>query len=144
MNEDEQAQSDAEHLEEFFFPKFLTSRNLLTLELSSPPFRLQLLLQTLILLQYLLTLSPTARARAAALPTTNAAASSPNLILSAEEEKWARDAREEVLDEMDSMWVGGEKDGGRRFRKAVGVVLQREQNWVRRRQSPSLSLSSSR
>lgn len=134
---DEQAQHDAEHLEEFFFPKFLTSRNLLDLELSSPPFRLQLLLQTLILLQYLLSLTSSARARAALLPVTNPAYAQTSFVLPPEEEKWAKEMREEVLDEMDSMWIEGEKEGGRRFRKAVGVVLQREQNWVRRSLPPS-------
>ncbi|GAA5886285.1 hypothetical protein JCM6882_001591 [Rhodosporidiobolus microsporus] len=114
-------------LEQYFFPKFLTSRNLLDLELADPSFRRQLLLQTLILLQYLLSLTPSARARAASLPVTNQSAF-PSFVLGEENEKWVREVRERVLNELDAMGsVGGE---GRLFRKAVQVVLQREQNWT--------------
>ncbi|GAA5911245.1 hypothetical protein JCM8208_004307 [Rhodotorula glutinis] len=112
-----------EGLEEYFFPKFLTSRNLLDLELSDPSFRRQILVQLLILFQYLLSLTPSARARTAALPVTNQPALSPH-VLGADDEKWVRELRSRTLDEMDDM------QGGRRFRKAVMVVLTREQNWT--------------
>ncbi|GAA5836922.1 hypothetical protein JCM9279_007702 [Rhodotorula babjevae] len=112
-----------EGLEEYFFPKFLTSRNLLDLELSDPSFRRQILVQLLILFQYLLSLTPSARARTARLPVTNQPALSP-FVLGPDDEKWVRELRSRTLDEMDDM------QGGRRFRKAVMVVLTREQNWT--------------
>ncbi|TNY23906.1 THO complex subunit 1 transcription elongation factor-domain-containing protein [Rhodotorula diobovata] len=112
-----------EQLEEYFFPKFLTSRNLLDLELSDPSFRRQILVQLLILFQYLLSLTPTARKRTDALPVTNQPALSSH-VLGAEAEQWVRELRSRTLDEMDAM------EGGRRFRKAVMVVLTREQNWT--------------
>lgn len=144
------AKEGDEGLEEYFFPKFLTSRNLLDLEvrslplralstsrsgsaltlfpscsqLSDPSFRRQILVQLLILFQYLLSLTPSARARTATLPVTNQPALSP-FVLGADDEKWVRELRSRTLDEMDDM------QGGRRFRKAVMVVLTREQNWVR-------------
>lgn len=53
---------DAEDLENkseyYFFPKFLTSRNLLELELADPSFRRQILVQTLVLFQYVLAFVP--------------------------------------------------------------------------------------
>ncbi|GAA5831967.1 hypothetical protein JCM11251_002767 [Rhodosporidiobolus azoricus] len=114
-----------ESLEQYFFPKFLTSRNLLDLELADPSFRRQLLLQTLILLQYLLSLTPTSRARALTLPVTNQSAF-PAFVMQEKEEKWVREVKEMVLNQLDDM-SGGD---GRRFRKAVQIVLQREQNWT--------------
>ncbi|GAA6009688.1 hypothetical protein JCM10207_004155 [Rhodosporidiobolus poonsookiae] len=124
----DETSGEQQALEEYFFPKFLTSRNLLDLELADPAFRRQLLVQSLILLQYLLTLTPTSRARASTLPVTNVAAL-PAFVLPEETEKWVREVRSRVLDELDSMDTEG-PGSGRRFRKAVGVVLQREQNWT--------------
>lgn len=45
-------------------------------------------------------------------------------VLSSENETWIRELRSRILDELDAM------EGGRRFRKAVQLVLQRDQNWV--------------
>ncbi|BGP51070.1 hypothetical protein JCM10450v2_006996 [Rhodotorula kratochvilovae] len=120
---DEMTDTEEGALEEYFFPKFLTSRNLLDLELADPSFRRQILVQLLILFQYLLSLTPQSRARLAALPVTNAPALTAH-VLAPESETWVRELRSRTLDEMDAM------EGGRRFRKAVMVVLTREQNWT--------------
>ncbi|GAA5995522.1 THO complex subunit THO1/HPR1 [Rhodotorula paludigena] len=112
-----------EGLEEFFFPKFLTSRNLLDLELADPSFRRQILIQVLILIQYLVSLTPASRAQLASLPVTNQSAL-PAFIVEGELEAALRDLRSRALDELDAM------EGGRKFRKAVQLVLQREQNWT--------------
>ncbi|BGP19444.1 hypothetical protein JCM10213_006264 [Rhodosporidiobolus nylandii] len=109
--------------EEYFFPKFLTSRNLLDLELSDPLFRLQLLTQTLILTQYLLSLTPTARTRAQQLPVSNPAAF-PAFVLQEADEKWVREIRARAGEEMDKM------EGGKGYRRAIRGVLEREQNWT--------------
>ncbi|GAA6049941.1 hypothetical protein JCM3770_007060 [Rhodotorula araucariae] len=122
-NMDEGDDNGHEALEEYFFPKFLTSRNLLDLELADPAFRRQILVQLLILFQYLLSLTPASRERLAKLPVTNAPALTAH-VLRPEAEAWVRELRSRTLDEMDAM------DGGRRFRKAVMVVLTREQNWT--------------
>ncbi|BGP27097.1 THO complex subunit 1 [Rhodotorula toruloides] len=114
---------EKEGLEEYFFPKFLTSRNLLELELADANFRRQILVQMLILYQYLLSLTPAERARVQSFTPLNAAALSP-FTLQAEHETWIREMRSRTLDELDSM------EGGRRFRKAVQLVLQREHNWM--------------
>ncbi|GAA6020888.1 hypothetical protein JCM8202_005484 [Rhodotorula sphaerocarpa] len=110
-------------LEEYFFPKFLTSPDLLDLELADPSFRRQILVQVLILFQYLLGFTTAERARAEKLPATNVSVF-PNYVLPAEHESWIRELRSRTLDELDTM------EGGRKFRKTVQLVLQRDQNWI--------------
>ncbi|GAA5992179.1 hypothetical protein JCM10908_001807 [Rhodotorula pacifica] len=123
-DDDEMEGSASEQaLEEYFFPKFLTSPDLLELELADPNFRRQILVQILILFQYLLGFSPTERSRTEKLPVTNMSAF-PGYVLPAEVETWLRELRSRTLDELDAM------EGGRKFRKAVQLVLQRDQNWI--------------
>lgn len=101
--------------------------------MSDPTFRLQLLLQTLILTQYLLSLTPSARARAQALPLTNTSAF-PNFVLGPEEEK-------QVLEIQDKSWKEVENmQGGQKVRRAIEGILQRERNWVNLLPAYTLSL----
>ncbi|GAA5841406.1 hypothetical protein JCM5353_007122 [Sporobolomyces roseus] len=123
VGEKDEMDKTTESLEQYFFPKFLTSRNLLSLELSDPTFRLQLLLQTLILTQYLLSLTPSARNRAQLLPLTNASAF-PNYVLSGEEEKKVLEIEEKSWKEIESM------QGGDKVKRALETVLKRERNWT--------------
>ena len=92
-------------------------------QLADPSFRRQILVQILILFQYLLGFSPSERLRTEKLPVTNMSAY-PAYVLPGEVETWVRELRSRTLDELDAM------EGGRRFRKAVQLVLQRDQNWV--------------
>lgn len=85
-------------------------------------------MQVLILFQYLLGFTTAERARAEKLPATNVSVF-PNYVLPAEHESWIRELRSRTLDELDAM------EGGRKFRKTVQLVLQRDQNWVRCSQS---------
>lgn len=94
------------------------------LQLADANFRRQILVQMLILFQYLLSLTPAERTRVSSFHPFNTATLSP-YVLQAENETWIREMRSRTLDELDSM------EGGRRFRKSVQLVLQREQNWVR-------------
>ncbi|GAA6063039.1 hypothetical protein JCM10212_001018 [Sporobolomyces blumeae] len=121
--EKDDADKTEESLEQYFFPKFLTSRNLLALELSDPTFRLQLILQALILIQYLLSLTPTSRARAQTLPITNQSAF-PSFVLSDDDEKRVRQVEDKCWKEIENM------QGGSQVRRAVETVLERERNWT--------------
>lgn len=93
-------------------------------QLADPTFRRQILVQILILFHYLLGFSPAERSRTEKLPVTNMSAY-PAYVLPSEVETWVRELRSRTLDELDDM------EGGRKFRKAVQLVLQRDQNWVR-------------
>lgn len=91
---------EEEVMEHYFFPKFLTSRNLLELEvrpflpflargkltkvtqLADAAFRRQILVQALVLFQYLLNFSPAERAKSVALPMTNGPALPPYVLSS--------------------------------------------------------------
>ncbi|GAA5869362.1 hypothetical protein JCM3774_004214 [Rhodotorula dairenensis] len=122
-DDDDEMDASEKALEEYFFPKFLTSPDLLELELADPSFRRQILVQILILFHYLLGFSPAERSRTEKLPVTNMSAY-PAYVLPKEVEAWVRELRSRTLDELDAM------EGGRRFRKAVQLVLQRDQNWI--------------
>ncbi|KAM0786947.1 hypothetical protein ACM66B_002368 [Microbotryomycetes sp. NB124-2] len=109
-------------LEQYFFPKYLTSRNLLELEIADTSFRRQVLFQALILFQYMLSFVPAERERLRQ-RTTNLSAL-PNYVLAPESEKWVRELRAKSLAELDAM------EGGRRFRQTIELISRREQNWI--------------
>ena len=109
-------QDFTEETQSYFFPKFLTSRNLLSLELADPAFRRQILVQALILFQYLL----------AFIPNGHLSSSITTQKLGPVDEAWIKEMRVKVTMELESM--GG---GGKLFRGTVELILRREQNWVR-------------
>ncbi|GAA6016092.1 hypothetical protein JCM11491_000665 [Sporobolomyces phaffii] len=115
-----------ESLEQYFFPKFLTSRNLLSLELSDPTFRLQLLVQTLILTQYLLSLTPANRARAQSLPLTNTSAF-PAFVLSPTFEPLVEEIERKAYAEISNMSSASTSSS---VRRTIERVLERERNWT--------------
>ncbi|SCZ96886.1 BZ3500_MvSof-1268-A1-R1_Chr4-1g06819 [Microbotryum saponariae] len=114
---------DEEALGEYFFPRFLTSRNLLKLELADQTFRRQILVQFLILFQFLISLTPPERIRTLSHGVTNTLVYGPHEV-GAKHEKWLRDLRERSVRELDAM------QHGRRFRDAIEVMLKREQHWI--------------
>ncbi|KDE03020.1 hypothetical protein MVLG_06452 [Microbotryum lychnidis-dioicae p1A1 Lamole] len=114
---------DEEALGDYFFPRFLTSRNLLKLELADPTFRRQILVQFLILFQFLISLTPPERIRTLSQGVTNTLVYGPHEV-GAKHEKWLRDLRERSVRELDAM------QHGRRFRDAIEVMLKREQHWI--------------
>ncbi|KAK4705976.1 THO complex subunit 1, partial [Phenoliferia sp. Uapishka_3] len=112
-----------EELEHYFFPKFLTSRKLLDLEISDPAFRRQILIQMLVVFQFLLSFTEEGRQSSATLPVTN----KPALLshkLSPANEKWITGLRAKTIAEMQSM------EGGLSFTQTVELILKREQNWI--------------
>ena len=113
---DDVDQEFTEATQSYFFPKFLTSRNLLSLELADPAFRRQILVQTLILFQYLL----------AFIPNGHLSSTIVTQKLGPVDEAWIKEMRFKVTMELESM--GG---GGKLFRATVELILRREQNWVR-------------
>ncbi|KAJ5543139.1 hypothetical protein N7461_009142 [Penicillium sp. DV-2018c] len=105
-----------------FNPKYLTSRDLFDLEVSDTAFRRHVLVQALILLDFLLSLTPTSKSRLA--DTTNKSVLY-GFTLNEEDAKWATNMRKSIEEYL----RGG--PGGQFYYRMVDTVLSRDRNWVR-------------
>ena len=90
-----------------YFPKFLTNENLMDLQLSDTNFRRHLLVQFLILFQYLVTNTK------------------PNQVLNEQQQQWVTETRSKVVSLLSEIPPEGEK-----FANTVLHVLKREENWI--------------
>ncbi|KAF5023242.1 hypothetical protein F66182_4694 [Fusarium sp. NRRL 66182] len=112
-----------------FNPKYLTSKDLFDLEISDLSFRRHILVQALIIMDFLISLSAQARDRLTeALPanaTLNKAVMYGDQILSEEDTKWANDMKKTIADYL------RQGADGPYFYRMVETVLARDKNWVR-------------
>ena len=113
-----------DHFVDNYNPKYLTSRDLFDLELSDLSFQRHILVQALILIDFLLSLTEKAKKRLAALETTNKSLLH-NFTLSEEDEKWASATRSTI-----TAYLGRDPDT-RLFTRMVDTVLARDKNWIR-------------
>ncbi|KAH8683150.1 guanylate kinase [Tricladium varicosporioides] len=114
-----------------FNPKYLTSRDLFELEISDLSFRRHILLQTLIIIEFLLSLSPKSREKLSksTLPDNpNKSVMYADQSLSEEDTKWALDMKKSIAEYLRQ---GGEGNEGPFFYRMVDSVLSRDKNWVR-------------
>ncbi|KAI9764697.1 MAG: hypothetical protein M1840_008089 [Geoglossum simile] len=107
-----------------FNPKYLTSRDLFELEISELAFRRHILVQALILIDFLLSLTPKAKEKLSDLVSQNRAVLYSH-TLSPEDTKWAVDTRSSVASYLQQ---GPE---GKFYYRMVDTVLSRDKNWVR-------------
>lgn len=107
-----------------FNPKYLTNRDLFDLELHDIAFRRHILVQILILLDFLLSLTPGAKAKLADL--TNKSVLYP-YTLSAEDTEWATSTKAAIA----SYLQQGSSNEGKFYYRMVDTVLSRDKNWVR-------------
>ncbi|KAH0565656.1 hypothetical protein GP486_000946 [Trichoglossum hirsutum] len=107
-----------------FNPKYLTSRDLFELEISELAFRRHILVQALILIDFLLSLTPKAKEKLSDLVSSNRAVLYSH-ALSPEDTKWAIDTRASVANYLQQ---GPE---GKFYYRMVDTVLSRDKNWVR-------------
>ncbi|GAO47489.1 hypothetical protein SAICODRAFT_93464 [Saitoella complicata NRRL Y-17804] len=107
-----------------FNPKFLSSRKLLKLELEDSSFRRHILVQTLILLDHFLSLSPEAKAKLTALKTPNKSVL-PTFTPSEEELAWMKDMRKEAADIIKRSSPNGEG-----FLADLEGIMDRDKNWL--------------
>ncbi|KAI9784874.1 MAG: hypothetical protein M1835_003486 [Candelina submexicana] len=107
-----------------FNPRYLTSRDLFELEISDLSFRRHILVQALILMDFLLSLTPKAKAKLAGLPTPNKSVLY-DYTLNDEDAKWATHTRSTVANYLQQ---GPE---GKFYYRMVDTVLSRDKNWVR-------------
>ncbi|KAL4067280.1 THO complex subunit 1 transcription elongation factor-domain-containing protein [Scleroderma yunnanense] len=117
LNGDETNSSD------YFFAKFLTSPDLLSLEIADTHFRRQILFQLLVVLHHLLTFTKTAKA---AWTTPRNRSLQMDFTLEPADAQWVQETITKAVSELRSTAPGGPA-----FAEAVNVILDREKNWVR-------------
>ncbi|KAJ5144851.1 hypothetical protein N7448_002243 [Penicillium atrosanguineum] len=114
--------ADGPEISSNFNPKYLTSRDLFDLEVSDTAFRRHILVQALILLDFLLSLTPQAKKHQADLTNKSVLY---GFVLSEDDAKWASNIRRRI--------EGYLRDGpgGMFYYRMVDTVLSRDKNWVR-------------
>ncbi|KAJ5617600.1 hypothetical protein N7537_002714 [Penicillium hordei] len=105
-----------------FNPKYLTSRDLFDLEISDTAFRRHVLVQALILLDFVLSLTSKSKSRLA--NTTNKSVLY-GFTLNEEDTKWATGMRKSIEGYLQ------QGPGGKFYYRMVDTVLSRDKNWVR-------------
>ncbi|KAI0180107.1 THO complex subunit 1 transcription elongation factor-domain-containing protein [Hypoxylon sp. FL1284] len=106
-------------------PKYLTSRELFDLEIGDLYFRRHILIQAFIVLDFLLSLTPQAKAKLANIRSQNRSVIYGDQKLGDEDTKWARAMKERITG-----YIQAENDGYFFFR-VVESVISRDKNWVR-------------
>ncbi|KAJ9668096.1 hypothetical protein H2201_001902 [Coniosporium apollinis] len=104
-------------------PKYLTSRDLFKLELSDLAFQRHILVQALILIDFLLSLTEKSKTKLAQLNTQKALQYS--FTLSEQDAEWALNSRTAIANYL------REGPEGNFYYRMVDTVLSRDKNWVR-------------
>ncbi|KAL9058346.1 MAG: hypothetical protein Q9162_001801 [Coniocarpon cinnabarinum] len=105
-----------------FNPKYLTSRDLFDLELSDLTFQRHVLVQALIILDFLLSLTPEAKKKTESLKAQKSMIY--NFTLSDDDTKWCRDTKRTISQYLQ------EGPDGKLYYRMVDNVLSRDKNWV--------------
>ena len=108
---------------EYYFAKYLTSPELLDLEIADTHFRRQFLFQLLIVLSHLLTFTKAAKA---AWATTRNRSLQIDFTLEPDDAQWVQETITRTTEELRQT-----APNGRAFSETVQVILEREKNWVR-------------
>lgn len=108
-----------------FNPKYLTNRDLFDLEVKDIAFRRHILVQMLILLDFLLSLTSLSKAKLAQLTNKSVLYA---YTLSAEDADWAASTKLAIAKYLQDSGSGNE---GKFFYRMVDTVLSRDKNWVR-------------
>ncbi|KAF9892353.1 hypothetical protein FE257_002130 [Aspergillus nanangensis] len=113
---------DEQEIAGSFNPKYLTSRDLFDLEVNDTAFRRHVLVQALILLDFMLSLTPKAKARLTNLSNKSVLY---GFVLNDEDTKWAVKVRKSIEEYLQ------QGIGGKFYYRMVDTVLSRDKNWVR-------------
>jgi THO complex subunit 1 len=105
-------------------PKYLTSRDLFHLELSDLAFQRHILVQALILIDFLLSLTELAKKKRDALNFQNKSLLY-SYTLNEDDAKWATSTRATI-----TAYLGSTRDG-REYCRMIETVLARDKNWIR-------------
>ncbi|PWY98107.1 hypothetical protein BCV70DRAFT_202281 [Testicularia cyperi] len=106
-----------------FFPKFLTGRKLFEYEIRDTSFRKHILVQYLVLFQYLLSFTPTAKENWKEWKNKTLQAA---FTLEEADERWIRTTWRDIQGLLREI-----QPDGRQFLEAVLEILKRETNWIR-------------
>ncbi|KAJ5604986.1 hypothetical protein N7510_010140 [Penicillium lagena] len=120
-NKRKRSTDDAE-IASSFNPKYLTSRDLFDLEISDTAFRRHVLVQALILIDFMLSLTPKSKAQLSDLPNKSVLY---GFILNEDDAKWAMRMRKRIEEYLQ------DGAGGKFYYRMVDTVLSRDKNWVR-------------
>ncbi|KAL9017440.1 MAG: hypothetical protein Q9185_005258 [Variospora sp. 1 TL-2023] len=120
---DSDQQQQQQRLATSFNPRYLTSRDLFSLELSDPTFRRHILVQALILIDFLLSLTPRAKRKLEEKKASNKSVLY-SYTLADDHVKWATATRAEIATYLQQ----GQE--GKFYYRMVDTVLSRDKNWV--------------
>lgn len=112
------------------FPKFLTGRRVFEYQLRSPPFRRHILLQYLILFQYLLAFNPAQKEKSSDWKNKQLLLAHPlaaEYVLAEDDEQWIRRTWREVVALLEDT---GPTEEGRNFKNSALQTLRRESRWI--------------
>nr|GAT59847.1 UDP-glucose epimerase [Mycena chlorophos] len=119
----EPEERNASNKNQVFFAKFLTSPELLDLEIADTNFRRQFLFQLAILLTHLQTFTKTAKGGWA---TARNRSLQMDFTLEPPQSEWVQETLSKVMDELKQT-----TPNGRAFAETVTTILEREKNWVK-------------
>ncbi|KAL2803231.1 THO complex, subunit THOC1 [Aspergillus granulosus] len=114
--------ADGPEIASSFNPKYLTSRELFDLEVNDTAFRRHVLVQALILLDFMLSLTPQSKSKLADLTNKSVLY---GFSLGEEDAAWATKMRKSIEEYLQ------EGVGGKFYYRMVDTVLSRDKNWVR-------------
>lgn len=112
------------------FPKYLTGRRVFEYQLRSPPFRRHVLLQFLILFQYLLSFSEKEKEKSKDWKNQQLLLAQPlanDFVLESGDEKWIRASWREIVNLLEET---GPRSEGRGFKTSALQTLRRESRWI--------------
>ncbi|KAJ6609332.1 THO complex subunit 1 transcription elongation factor-domain-containing protein [Mycena sp. CBHHK59/15] len=114
---------ESSNVTEYFFAKFLTSPDLLDLEIADTHFRRQFLFQLAILLTHLQNFTKTVKAVWASARNRSLQM---EFTLEPAQAEWVQETLTKVMDELKQT-----APNGRAFADTVSAILEREKNWVK-------------
>ncbi|KFY24859.1 hypothetical protein V493_04986 [Pseudogymnoascus sp. VKM F-4281 (FW-2241)] len=116
---------DDDDLAHTFNPKYLTSRDLFELEIKDLSFRRHILVQALIIMDFLISLGSKAKEKQSTTTKQNLSVMYQDQILSDDDVKWAVDTKKSIADYLK------QGNDGPFFYRMVETVLSRDKHWVR-------------
>ncbi|KAI8815423.1 THO complex, subunit THOC1 [Cladochytrium replicatum] len=110
---------------QYFFPKYLTSRNLFNLELLDVSFRRQILIQILVMVQFLIGQSAKEKEKLGTTDQNINKSVQFVFTLSADQEKWCMEIRSRVMKMVERSYKG------KMFFKTLYTIFSHEKNWIK-------------